>query len=40
MKWVPKTDIELDSMEVTSDLNAITFIGAIEAETRSNQAEE
>lgn len=33
-------DVELDSMEVTSDLNTITFIGAIEAETRSKQVEE
>lgn len=33
-------DVELDNMEVTSNLNKITFISAIEAETRSKQVEE
>ena len=40
MKWVPKMDAEWGDTEVTSDPNMITFIGAIEAETRSKQAEE
>ena len=33
-------DAEWGDTEVTSDPNMITFIGAIEAETRSKQAEE
>ena len=32
--------IPVSNTEVTSDPNMITFIGAIEAETRSKQAEE
>lgn len=39
-KWIPEMDVELDNMEATSDLNKITFISAIEAETRSKQVEE
>lgn len=35
-----KMDVELDNIEVTSDLNKITFISAIEAEARSKQIEE
>ena len=32
--------VEWDNVEVTSDLNKITFFGAIEAETKSKQVEE
>lgn len=39
IKQILKMDVELDNTEVTSDLNKITFIGAIEAETRSKQVE-